>query len=262
MPSALMLSAPLAIRLFMLACLYLTIAWLQVSSWRFALLMRLTRVVPLRLQRLAPMRLQRLSPKRLARQGPPLTPAHVALMVLPWLACLQPAHLWWGLNRATPLMPLELAGWLLVLISWWWPHVCTRRIPPHRIPLISVPPTNHLPFCQTGPYAFVRHPMYAGYVLWLLGVLLPLLVLVPGGGIDQGGLSELPRHITDVTALLKALPLMPLLPFMINLTCGVVFCLGLHIRINAEEAFWLKAHSTAYTRYCEKTRYRLLPGLY
>ena len=77
---------------------------------------------------------------------------------------------------------------------------------------------------STGPYALVRHPMYSG------ALLLTLAIPIAWGS-------------------WWALIVMPLMvPILIW-------------RITDEENF-LKAHLEGYARYCDKVRYRLIPGLY
>lgn len=77
---------------------------------------------------------------------------------------------------------------------------------------------------DTGMYAVVRHPMYAGALLLLLGIPLSL------GSVWAGLL--------------------------------ILFSTGILVwRITDEEKFLL-SHLKGYTEYCNKVRYRLIPGLY
>jgi protein-S-isoprenylcysteine O-methyltransferase Ste14 len=77
---------------------------------------------------------------------------------------------------------------------------------------------------ETGPYAVVRHPMYAGALVLIAGI--PLALGSFGG-------------------------LVTLLPF----TAVIVW------RLLDEERF-LTAHLAGYAEYCQKTRRRLLPGVW
>lgn len=77
------------------------------------------------------------------------------------------------------------------------------------------------PVISTGPYAIVRHPMYAGGGLMLLAT---------------------PLALGSFWALLVAL-----------LLCGVIVA-----RLLDEERF-LSAHLPGYADYCQKVRYRLVP---
>jgi protein-S-isoprenylcysteine O-methyltransferase Ste14 len=77
---------------------------------------------------------------------------------------------------------------------------------------------------STGPYAIVRHPMYAGGTLYLWGMPLAL-------GSYWG-----------------LLPLIVMIPFLIW-------------RLFDEERF-LAENLPRYTAYCQKVRYRLIPGIF
>jgi protein-S-isoprenylcysteine O-methyltransferase Ste14 len=77
---------------------------------------------------------------------------------------------------------------------------------------------------DTGPYAYVRHPMYAG-----------ALVLVAG----------LPLGLGSCVGLTTVVPLVAVLVW----------------RLLDEERF-LSGHLAGYTAYCAKTRYRLVPGVW
>jgi len=74
---------------------------------------------------------------------------------------------------------------------------------------------------STGPYRFVRHPMYVGATLMFLAT---------------------PFALGSLWALLVAVPL-----------CGVIVA-----RLLNEEQY-LSAHLPGYIAYCQKVRYRLLP---
>lgn len=74
-----------------------------------------------------------------------------------------------------------------------------------------------------GPYAFVRHPMYAGYLL---------------------------VHIGN----------MVLFPSLLNLVVYGIGWWAQILRLRAEEA--LLSQDEAYRAYCEKVRWRLIPGIF
>ncbi len=77
---------------------------------------------------------------------------------------------------------------------------------------------------STGMYGIVRHPMYAGALVLMIGI--PLAI-----------------------ASLWSAPL-------ILITVGVLIW-----RISDEEKF-LRSHLDGYTEYCQKVKYRLIPGVY
>ena len=77
---------------------------------------------------------------------------------------------------------------------------------------------------STGPYAFVRHPMYAGGLLYLLGM---------------------PLALGSYWGLLVLGAMMPFLIW----------------RLLDEERF-LSKHLPGYTEYCAKVRWRLIPGVF
>ncbi len=77
---------------------------------------------------------------------------------------------------------------------------------------------------STGPYAWIRHPMYTGMLVWFFGASLAL-----------GSWWGVPA----------ALPMLGVLMF----------------RIFDEERY-LREHLSGYTEYCEKVRWRLVPFLF
>lgn len=87
---------------------------------------------------------------------------------------------------------------------------------------IRVEPSQRL--CATGPYAHVRHPMYSGALLLIIG---------------------LPLALGSWLALL-------LLPFLV---------VGVVLRLGDEERFLAK-ELPGYRDYCARVRHRLVPGLF
>jgi protein-S-isoprenylcysteine O-methyltransferase Ste14 len=77
---------------------------------------------------------------------------------------------------------------------------------------------------STGPYRMVRHPMYSGGLLFLLGI---------------------PIALGSWWAVLTFLPLLPVLIWRI-----------------VDEEKLLNKELDGYTEYCTRVKYRLIPGLY
>jgi len=80
------------------------------------------------------------------------------------------------------------------------------------------------PVISTGPYRLVRHPMYAGAIVLILGIPLAL-------GSSWGLLLDVPMVVVIVWRLI-------------------------------DEAKYLCKNLAGYPHYCTMTRYRLLPGIY
>jgi protein-S-isoprenylcysteine O-methyltransferase Ste14 len=77
---------------------------------------------------------------------------------------------------------------------------------------------------STGPYSLIRHPMYFGGMIVVLGI---------------------PYALGSLFALLVLVPLFPIMNW----------------RMDDEEAF-LSQNLKGYAEYCTKVKYRLIPGLY
>jgi protein-S-isoprenylcysteine O-methyltransferase Ste14 len=136
---------------------------------------------------------------------------HKAHMGLPWLAVLggvapQPTLVTFG---------LQTMGWAWVL----WALACLPRNP---LPAKAL---------QTqGPYAWVRHPMYTGYALWVGGL---LWAISPAGWV--GALNAW-------------------------LWAWLVFASVL--RLQKEEADLHQRFGQAYLMYCQQTPWRLCPWVF
>jgi protein-S-isoprenylcysteine O-methyltransferase Ste14 len=139
--------------------------------------------------------------------------AFVALMVVPGLD-----HRF-GWSR----MPgaVVIAGDVLVLLGFYF-IFCVYRVNPFTSATIEVAEDQRV--ISTGPYAIVRHPMYAGGFLYLLGT---------------------PLALGSYWGLLAAAAMMPLLIW----------------RLLDEERF-LAANLPGYREYIKKVRYRLVPLLW
>jgi protein-S-isoprenylcysteine O-methyltransferase Ste14 len=116
---------------------------------------------------------------------------------------------------------LEIAADILVALGFYITHL-TLRENSHAAGTIRVEEGQTV--TSTGPYAWVRHPMYAGASLLLLAT---------------------PVALGSVRALVPA----------------VVVVVLIALRLLREERF-LKANLPGYEDYCRKVRWRLVPGLW
>ncbi|MDZ5453542.1 isoprenylcysteine carboxylmethyltransferase family protein [Labrys sp. ZIDIC5] len=132
-----------------------------------------------------------------------------------------------GLDRrlqasAMPL-PLEAVGLVLYLASMLF-IMWVFRENSFAAPVVKVQAERHHHVVSTGPYAFVRHPMYAGVMLYFIGT--PLLIG------SWWGLAMMP-----------------------------VFFLAFAIRSRIEERT-LMTGLPGYADYARGVRYRMLPGIW
>lgn len=132
-----------------------------------------------------------------------------------------------GLDRrlqasAMPL-PLEAVGLALYLASTLF-IMWVFRENSFAAPVVKVQAERHHHVVSTGPYAFVRHPMYAGVMLYFIGT--PLLIG------SWWGLAMMP-----------------------------VFFLAFAIRSRIEERT-LMTGLPGYADYARRVRYRMLPGIW
>lgn len=118
-------------------------------------------------------------------------------------------------------LPVVLFGDLLIVASF---YVFTKVCLENHFASATIELHVGQNVVSTGMYGVVRHPMYAGALLLLLGIPLAL------GSVWAGLL--------------------------------ILFATGILVwRISDEEKFLL-SHLKGYTEYCDKVRYRLIPGLY
>jgi len=119
--------------------------------------------------------------------------------------------------------PGELVSFLglALYVAGWWILTLAMIINPFAVPVVRLQDERHQRVIDTGIYAVVRHPMYAGFVPFVLG---PALWLE-----------------SYAAALLAIVPI------------GI-----LAVRSLFEERF-LKRELKGYGAYTEKVRYRLIP---
>jgi protein-S-isoprenylcysteine O-methyltransferase Ste14 len=125
----------------------------------------------------------------------------------------------------TPRLPLpvELAGGLLLLVAWLF---LMRAFTDNSFlsPLVRIQDERQQRVVSTGVYAIVRHPMYAGGLLYL---------------------GAMPLALGSWRALIA---LVAIAPFLIW-------------RLIDEERF-LGENLPGYAQYCAKVRWRLFPGVF
>jgi protein-S-isoprenylcysteine O-methyltransferase Ste14 len=127
--------------------------------------------------------------------------------------------------RALPPPPPWLAAvGLVVFIAGWGLLTWAMRVNAFAAPVVKHQEERHQRVVDTGPYAVVRHPMYAGAVPLVLG--LPLWLGSTAG------------------ALVAILPILMLV-----------------VRIGIEERF-LRRELAGYEDYVRRVRWRLVPGVW
>ena len=149
-----------------------------------------------------------------------------------WMAAFLLLFLAW-----LPLMALDAVrlGWSHVpawlqglgsvgIFAYFWISYLTFRENTFLAPVVKLQASRGQHVISTGPYAHVRHPFYAGAVLFLPG-----------------------------TALL--------LGSWYGLAASVVFIAGIALRAVLEERM-LMAELHGYAAYMRKVRYRLIPGVW
>jgi len=129
-----------------------------------------------------------------------------------------------GVSRCYRLSkPAELVSFfgLALYVAGWWIMTLAMKVNPFAVPVVRLQEERHQRVIDSGVYAVVRHPMYAGFVPMVLG---PALWLG-----------------SYASALLAIVPIVVLA-----------------VRSVFEEGF-LKRELKGYDAYTEKVRYRLIP---
>ena len=120
--------------------------------------------------------------------------------------------MWWHIAGAVVLvLGLELSGWAMIANAYFSTAVRIQSDRGHAV-------------CDTGPYRFVRHPGYVGFVLHAL---------------------SLPFLLGSLWALIA----------------GIAASAFMIIRTSFEDRL-LQAELSGYRDYVHKVRYRLLPGVW
>jgi protein-S-isoprenylcysteine O-methyltransferase Ste14 len=117
--------------------------------------------------------------------------------------------------------PVVLAGDLMMALSFVAFYVVCRE---NSFASATIELAEGQKVISTGPYGLVRHPMYSGGMLLLIGM---------------------PLALGSLWGLVPLVVLSPILMW----------------RIFDEEKF-LHANLAGYTEYCRNVRYRLIPGIY
>jgi protein-S-isoprenylcysteine O-methyltransferase Ste14 len=110
---------------------------------------------------------------------------------------------------------------LALYVAGWWIMTLAMKVNPFAVPVVRLQEERHQRVIDTGVYAVVRHPMYAGFLPMVIG---PALWLE-----------------SYVAALLAIVPIAVMA-----------------VRSVFEERF-LKRELEGYDAYTEKVRYRLIP---
>ena len=113
---------------------------------------------------------------------------------------------------------------LALYVGGWWILTRAMKVNPFAVPVVRLQEVRHQRVIDTGIYAVVRHPMYAGFVPFVVG---PALWLK-----------------SYAAALLAIVPIVVLA-----------------VRSVLEEQF-LKRELEGYEAYTEKVRYRLIPFIW
>jgi protein-S-isoprenylcysteine O-methyltransferase Ste14 len=116
------------------------------------------------------------------------------------------------------------AAGMVWLLAGWWIVTAALEANAFAVPVVKSQADRRQVVVDRGPYAFVRHPMYLGTALLLVGM--PLWL-----GSSAGALAAL-------------------VPIAV-----------LAVRIGIEEGF-LRRELAGYAAYTERVRYRLVPGVW
>ncbi len=94
------------------------------------------------------------------------------ITILVWLVIMPLDAKRFGWSPEFPLW-LKIIGWILTAIAWVSIFQVFRENT-FASPLVRIQTERKQKVISTGPYSIVRHPMYAGLLLWLFGT--PLLL--------------------------------------------------------------------------------------
>jgi protein-S-isoprenylcysteine O-methyltransferase Ste14 len=144
----------------------------------------------------------------------------LSIAFLGWFVLIGIDHRLHGSEFSSSLQISGLAMQLVSAVFIMW----VMRVNSFAAPLVKVQSERGHHVIDSGPYAWVRHPMYTGAIVFFIGI--PLLL-----------------------GSLRGLIASPLLAFMFA------------IRITIEERM-LKAGLDGYADYTSRVRYRLLPGIW
>lgn len=120
-------------------------------------------------------------------------------------------------------IPLQVFGWAVLLISCYVFYL-TFRENTYLSPAVRIQKERGQKVINTGPYRHVRHPMYAGFALYVIG-----------------------------TALM--------LGSWVGLAFGLVLIVAVARRAIFEEQT-LQRELNGYDEYMKSVRYRFIPGLW
>ena len=147
----------------------------------------------------------------------------MACFALLWLAWLVLAGLDARFGWSALPVWLEAVGGGL-LVTGWWGIFLTHRENTFLAPVVRIQTERAHRVIDSGPYALVRHPMYAAFLLWL-----------PGAALLLGSWAAL--------------------------AASAVVVLPLVIRTELEDRM-LARELAGYEAYRARVRYRLVPGLW
>ena len=127
------------------------------------------------------------------------------------------------------------------------------------LPLLAVPPSQG----NLLPLSMLAVCLLTGIVLHLgakLSLRRSFGVLPADRGVKSRGMYRFVRHPMYLGYILVQLSLVLAGPLMWNICLFIVSCVFFALRISAEER--LLGHSPDYQALCRTTRYRLIPGVY
>lgn len=96
-----------------------------------------------------------------------------------------PIDVFWFHFISKPDAPVSFFG-LALYVGGWWILTLAMVINPFAVPVVRLQEERHQRVIDTGVYAVVRHPMYAGFIpfvvgpaLWLESYTAALLAIIP-----------------------------------------------------------------------------------